>query len=468
MTRRQSNAVGRVLALSAFCVSLPCCNNTTLPPPSCPTSYIQQIPLAVAPQSATTSVNLSLSASYMRNRIAGIVQSPETDAQGNATSSGADVKSINLVEKIANGQPLRLVNISLEPWIRGQNGGHTSLNNRYDLFLKLTPYIVNKTTVTDAAQRKTFLCGTDPQCTTDEGVLLGFELYELDNRSQGTVVSTGNGVCGTINQVDQRVLESLWGSDGALTKARPVVLPTASITQLIGTITGATATTTGVALGSDGDLKVGLLMDQGTPRPFDSTTGFRPEVDWSIDIDSTFISNAISVTASTSASQNNPPATITSTSVTFTDQPENDIDATVEATLPICGTARARTRAHIRFDVCNDTSGQPILQMCRAEKQELPNNWFVNGCVAVDYALFRWPKIGVAGDPPCGMAGSQTVLKFAVAPSETFYATAIDISNIVFHIDGRSTVMDSAKAAAGSPRPTAPMSCNTNFSYQFP
>jgi hypothetical protein len=468
MMRPVTSRLSRARAAAGVALVAAGCNSSNVNlTPSCPASYIQPVALSVAPQSATTSVDLSLTGNYMRSRVRGMVQAPEVDAQGKPTAAGADVKSIDLVEKVVNGQTQRLIAVSLEPWIRGQSGGHTSLNNRYDLRLTINPYIVNKTTVSDAAKRKTFLCGADPQCTTDEGILLGFELQELDNRSQGTVVSTGAGKCGTLNQVDAQVLDGLWGKDGALTKAAPVLLPTASVTQMIGKITGTTATTTGVAIGASGDLKVGILTDQGTPRPFDSTTGFRGDVDWSIDIDDAFISSAVSSVAAAGAAASNPPATITGTTIKFSDQPENTVDATIEATLPICGTARARIRAHVRFDVCTD-GGQSVLQMCRADTKELPNNWIVNGCVVADYVFARWPKYGEIIDPPCGLAGTSTALRFPVAANETFYATAMDISQTVFHIDGRSTAMDAAAAAAGHPRPSAPAACNGNFTYTFP
>ena len=451
----------------AFYTLLSGCGPSPLPTAACPQSYIKPISLQVAAQSATSTVDLALSQSYMRKRIKDTIQTPDTDSQGHATSHGIDVNQITLLEKTVNGQDLHLIAINMTPWLRGQNGAHVSSNNTYELFLKLNPYIVDQNTVPDAAQRKKVLCGTNNTCTENEGVLLGFELHELKNKSQTTVVATGNGICGTVNLIDEKVLDGIWGIDGGLTNATPVVLPTASIAQMITGFAGVPVRVTGLALGSNTDLKIGMLMNAGAGHAFDSSTGFRPAVDWTLDLDSSVIKDFISMTANAVAASNNPPATVSDIAVKFIDQPENAVDVVVNLTLPICSTAKVRVLSHVRFDVCTDMNSQPILQQCKADDQRLPNNWPTNACVIADH-LFRWPYIGNAIDPPCRLANSSTVLKFQVGPAEAFYATSMDVSDINFHIDGRSTVMDTVAAAQGISRVAKPHACDSSFSFHFP
>jgi len=500
-------ALGVALLLSASCNCPPYC-----PPPggggaACPTSFIQPSTLAPAPPAQKTSVDLSLSGFYLQQRIKQMLDVPDRDASGNLTQSGVNVGRIQLKQTAIPGGTASLLTVELEPWLRGQSGNRVSLNNHYVLQLRLKPYVVNPTTVSDPAQRARLLCGRDetctanakklvceqqpqalaqcpaaPGCTANEGMLLGFELYELDNISQGTVVSNGAGACGSQhNIIDDQVLTGLWGCSGALTSMLPFALPTGDIASMVASFTGQTVSATGVALATDGDLKLGLAFgssahDFTTDGDF-SNTG----TDWGIFVDPGLIMPQMksAIGQAMRSVNSHEPVDILAQSINmkFCTGPQplmpiTSIDILTDGLIQQCGDPHLGICAHTELAVCrqsgaNNVPGKAVLMSCQADSDtHFSGTWVQQACIGlVDYV---WPvlQFWTGGSATATIGGPCTVmteLEFPVdkKTGDTFYATDLYTSpQGGFIINGHSTMLDGVRTSAGAQGTPVPPACS--------
>jgi len=128
-----------------------------------------------------SSVDIELDRLYVLDRIRSMLEKPATG------SSGAFVRNIELRELAVPGsKPLSVVQIRLEPWLKGASGQPASLQRQYELTLRATPHLITPATVPDATRRKQLLCKPDEMsCTRNQGVWLTFELHELRNVTFG-------------------------------------------------------------------------------------------------------------------------------------------------------------------------------------------------------------------------------------------------------------------------------------------
>ncbi len=486
------SSVSLTFGIICFLITSCTCPPNCVPPSSCPASYIKPMQLTPGPLSQTASIELGLTRSYLKQRIASMVDSSGNDPNCipnlNPPQSGAFVDTIKLEQKtLSNGETANLVSMHLTPWMCGQDGKKVSLNNTYALYLRLRPYIVNPTTVPDPASRASFLCNSAPGCTLDEGILLGFEFHELDNLSQGTTVATAPSVCVKDNVMDDKVLESIWGQNGLLTKAKPFVLPTAPISTIISSFTGQKASALGVSLGTDGDFKLGILLDPAKSHDFISSITFDQNTDWQLNIDAGFITQNLNQTATEAGKKQNShkpfDVDVQRVDTSFktcgsVNMPINDIDLLVDGAIHQCGTPHVAVCAHAEVAVCRDAStgnpGKTVLMTCTADNDShFSGTWAQYACIGIsDYVLpvFEFWNGGQAYVTtdwgPCGDPSKRPVLQFEIDPKthDTFYATELTTSSAGgFLFSGRSTVLDNQNAANGVARPSLPLPCNWNY-----
>lgn len=260
------------------------CNG--IPTPNCPQPPTLPDRGPVAQRSTTSSIDVELSQGYMRERVRAMVDTPET------ASSGVDVGTVTLEEVVTGSDRLNLVSIVITPWLKADTptAVPAPLPRSYILRLKMVPHLITPATTPDPARRRELLCAPgDTACTADSGVLLTFEFYELFSRvNQEAVACTSS----NYDLIDAQVLGGVYESLG---KQGPLLLPGGQLTSMISGIIGSPVNLIGVNVGSDLELKIGFLLDQGTPDPFDPNTALShfPNEDWGIDIDTDFITTAV-------------------------------------------------------------------------------------------------------------------------------------------------------------------------------
>jgi hypothetical protein len=351
-----------------------------------------------------SSVDIELDRLYVIARVRSMLEQPQTG------SSGAFVRGIDLKELPGpGGQRLSVVQIRLEPWLRGGSGQPASLQRFYDLTLRATPHLISPATVPDAARRRQLLCSpSEVNCTRDQGVWLTFDLHELKN------VSAGRLACTTPDLVDAQVVPEIYANIG---KQRPLSLPTDAISDVLSKAAGGVANPTDVNVAMDGFLKIGLR--------------------------SKMLAGLVDMA---------PSATLTSFAATFT---PGEIRASGVAALPvpgICGTtATVNIGVRSPAQVCRDSTGTSAIVAYQEITDQSPNL-----CINAK-KLWDGIGVGIISGPPAVWPTLATV-SFPAGVDDVFYATDLDLDS-AFAIAGRSTVMDRRAAAAGTPRPAAPGKC---------
>jgi hypothetical protein len=419
-----------------------CVTNGTLPQPQCPAPPASIDRGPIPPMAGQSSVDIEISRLYIIERVRSMLEQAQT---GNA---GVFVREIDLKEiKDASNQRVSVIAMRLEPWLRGQSGQPASLQRSYRLTLKATPHLITPTTVPDTARRKQLLCPpANASCTTDQGMLLTFDLFELYN------VSFGRPACNTPDMIDAQVVPEIFNN---LSSQSPLALPTDAIGAILAGATGSTVNLTDVNISLDSFLKLGLRYDVGSTHAFDRETqllSHYPNRDWMVDIDTSILGDAVRTRMLSFITTLAPGSTITSFHTTLSPG-EVRVNGTAAVTVPgICGSSALVTiAARNPTKMCKDANGaSAIVSWTDATTS--------SGNFCINFAKF-WASIGVGtiSGPPT-VWGTLANVSFPADSNDIFYGTDLDLDN-AFAIVGRSTVMDRKAAAAGTPRPDAPAKC---------
>jgi hypothetical protein len=419
-----------------------------------------------APKSTTASVEIEIRGSYVKEQVRAKFDTPlpvaATDQQlaipdgmaGFIPTAGVVVKNVVLEEPIVAGARANVLAVQVVPWLLHKERdpqdasrwtlSRTELPRYFTLRLRLVPRIRPPTTILiplelqelrDDSARETVVCSRTP-----------------DLRNPGYDIVTA--------QVHQGVLDALLGTadhEGAA----PLELPAAEIATLVGGIAGSAVQLTGVALGTDRDLKVGLRFDQGTPVVFDSNTGLShfPAADWGVAIDPSFITASVIQKLKKVATDAPRPITLGPISVAYDSRPTASgrdnlisVDASATATTQLCHVGLS-IRAEVSPRICRSPGGRSTLVGCTTQSIT-PH---VDACIVFETFLFGDATMTVCTPGPCAApippnpCSPMTEIQFDAGAGDTFYATAIETDRM-FYIAGRSTFLDALLPA----RPTVP------------
>jgi len=478
------------------------CQATTLPRPECAGPRRPAADFG-APSSLppTASVSIEIKGRYVAARIRQSFETPlpteVTDSElaipegqpGYIAQSGVLVKAVALEQEQVGTERLNLLTIRIAPWILHQERdaqspdrwrlSKTEVQRYFALRLRLRPRLVTPATVPDRARRQALLqCGTDPSCS-GSGVIVPLELHELYDVSNGERVACipspdeRNPSYDMVTQkLHQGVLDALYGDEDS-EGAAPLVLPGQKIVDVVGGIAGGAVELIGVALGTDGDLKIGFLLDQGTPLPFDAATSLTryPQADWGVLIDPSFITAAITrkvTTAAAAAAGNVATVTVTGVTVSY-ERPtlgENliRVDVGASASRSNC-TVLLSIEVKISPAVRRNANGRSAL--VTPTSQSLTPQ--VNACAVFQLLLLEAEKLlfgraeaTVCSPGPCPAPSppdpcpQMAEVEFEAGTGDRFYAIDLDTDG-VFYITGRSAFLDRVLASEGLPaRPPVP------------
>jgi hypothetical protein len=486
----------------------------------CPTITIPKRTVgARAIQASSYNIAIELSGLYMRDRVTELLQTrvpliasrkqlgmPEGHPAF-IPRGGIKVNSVTL-EELPGPPRANFIVVTFTPWIRYEQAnpadpsgdtmrlGEFIFSGRvFRLRLELIPYLVVPPMFSDSERRSLLKCRVDDLTCT--GVALDFEFVELYDlsagervRCEGTSAAQRNASYDVITaQVLQGVWDALYGKTlpgarfgpRALKGLELVPLPVADIIKFATVVNRPIPSLVGVAVGSDRDLKIGLLLDTGTPAtslglnlssftsyPFNSQTAMRG--DWGLLVHPWFLHSVISASVIDSASQNNPPVEISPGGVNVQFD-QNGINVTAAGVAwprpPIYCFFTVSFAVWITPAVCRDSTGTVMMRMCASPpRNEVP--WQGLACAASDAAASWYSNnvnVGIIGDLPDAQTQNQncqlTPLQFdpgssgTAASRDVLYGTGLSTAN-QFYIFGQSTLRDRALAAAGSPRASAP------------
>jgi hypothetical protein len=453
-------------------------------------------------QVTTESLAIELNQTYMRARIRTQMdqplpatatrqrlQLPESDP-ARLPTSGFSLNSVNLEQTTdATGTRLNLLAIDLTPWLRKDDpdpadatGNTVKLSKapvstrRFVLRLRLVPHLVTATTISDLARRRAIL-GCDPADQTCAGVVLGLTFHQLYDKgfSENVVCSptqrspnydliSAQVLQGALDTVNGRVIPATTpGTQPRIIPAQaPISVPTKPLLDMVSMLNGTPVSLTGVAVGSDLDLKIALLVNGGMPLPFSPTTGFRnADTDWAIVIDTSFLASKIAGDVVSRAAANSPPITIAAGSVAVAFNPGRvSVSASGFATTAVlhCNVPVSLSLP-VTPSVCRKAAGQRVLRMCPGS---VVSSNGVTACAFFD-AIIGGSATATVTCPTCPPAAptdpcGPVPIQFEAGTGDTFYATAVDTDNI-FYIAGRSTLMDTVLAQSGQTRAAAPAAC---------
>ena len=427
--------------------------------PSCPTAptawtigsggsqvVLKPSDYPVAARAPKTSIDVLLSQTYLRETMKSRLEAPPADNPD--PDSGVFVDKVSIVQQGAGAQEVNLADVTITPWLKGANGVHARWTYSYLLRLKIVPYLVTPATVPDEKKRRDLLT------STDRGAVLRFDLFELHGHGELTSCSSPN-----FNFVDAKVLTAVYQ---ALSHEEPLRLPTGALTTIANTMLGVTDTNlTGLNVGSDGGLKIGFLLDRGSPSAFDSsvTFGHLLAPDWAVMIDKSFVTAAI-VKKVTDRVTQMPDATLNSTSIAFNQDlspGEGSITVTANGTLNKCGGINFTATVEVTPLVRRRSDGSAVVFAPTTQKTTNSANFGQGICILLDQIFSSIANpLGLA-NATVNLAG-QCVnpmgdpVQFSVNPGDQFYATEIDTDN-VFVVAGRSTFLDGVLGSDPSGRP---------------
>ncbi len=404
-----------------------------------------------AQHSGKASVEINFIPSYIVELVRSRISAPDISAMKQG-DSGMDIGRIRLEEKGTGATRVNLISISFSVWLKGQDGNKVFLPSRnYTLRLRFEPYLITPATIPDSTKRRAVLgCRDgDPDCG-DSGVILALRFYEL----------TGGGASGTNEPVDCKSSSYDYIDEKVLTEAynisvqqEPIRIPAETITKLITDLVNAPVTFTEMDLGTDQYLKIGLVVDQGTPMNFDPTYSElvrHPGTHWGISIDRNLITPAI---------QRNIDAEIQANSANLESPPQvaytRDgfvIDLTARKPWGLCGDVRFSVNARAKPAICRNSAGNSSLRLCQVSSAPSPlwASFAQAACVGISEffnGVINCFKGGISEaciNCPCspGTKCSEfTELQFSMG-SDVLYATQIDTDDFFF-IAGRSQFMDS-------------------------
>ena len=427
----------RLGLLGALGFMLSACDDSTVitggqcPPP--PAAFSAAPAPAMAGQS---SVDVELSRTYLLNRVRTMLATDPTQ------DSGAFIGNISHRDVTdAAGKRRSQIELTLEPWLKGQNGQPASLQRYYKLTLQLTPRLVTPSTVPDVTVRRQLLqCdpATASDCDTRESALLSFDLVELYN------TSFSRPACTTPDSIDSRLVPQIYD---LLARQAPLQLPTLAIGTLLSSAAGTPVQLTDVNVSLDSLLKLGLQYNVGATHNFDTQTMLLsrfPNRDWLVDLDTSIMTAAVRSRMATALTSAAPGATITTFSTSFIPG-EIRVTGSAALTVPgICGgTATLAIRARNPAQMCKDANNQSIIASW-TDSSTATSNFCVN-------FISFWSNFGVGtiSGPPI-VWPTLAAVQFPAAPGDDFYGTDLDLDG-AFTIAGRSTVMDALDAAANPP-----------------
>jgi hypothetical protein len=394
-----------------------------------------------AKQAAAVSMTLELSRRYLDQRVRALTAPAATD------TSGVNVTAVTLSDSDApdgGGQIL----LSLKPWLLGSEGKHAELPQTYVLGLNIVPYLVNAATMPDAAQREALV-------TDGEGVVLRFEFANLESRSAGrmaaTMKPTGLECAPGFDLIDQQVLSGILNKFATSPPTVPV--PSGQFGSVVASLTGTPPKLTGAAVGTNSDgLRLGFVLDAGTPDPFDSDllkifTDFNShDVDWGVQIDTEYLETPIRTMAKSAIESAHAAARFDGADITFG---KDGIEVVANGTIRICGDFTVSGSTTVTPAIVRNLDGKSVLTAPSTTPK------ITNGMNPAQAVCAFFDAIGrtVAGifSQPFGQAtlvvasGCRDVMgdpvEFEPAPGERFYATDISTDGL-FLIGGRSTAVD--------------------------
>ncbi len=413
---------------------------------SCPPIPGPAVSLSPAVQSLNSSVNIDLSQRYIREKVRQLVQTPHT------AQNGVDVGTIVLSEQNLQGQKLNLINIVIYPWLKGSGDSIVSLQRAYELKLKIVPYLITPNELSDESQRTALLCPNGGNCNGTSGILLAFEFYELFSKTYQSSV-----VCGSSNYdlIDAQVLKAVFAS---MSSAKPITLPATPILSIVENLTGSPVNLTGVAIGSDLEMKVGILLDAGTPKPFSSQVWLShfPEEDWGVSIDTFFVAEAVKKSAASLASAD-PRVVVNNVKVDFSTA---GFGISANGKINVCGGINFTATTTAKPQICMGADGISQLQICTNKAQTNPQiNILQAACYLGSQILGSFSGgMSTAVIKQGGICPSMAKLTFQAGANDTFYGTKVDTDG-VFYLTGRSTFIDSQLQNIGTPRQPLPTVC---------
>ncbi|WHZ28242.1 MAG: hypothetical protein OJF51_003040 [Nitrospira sp.] len=456
----------------------------TIPPPSCPTITGQPSNFGPEAQQADTmSVAIELRDAYMKERVMTEMDQPfpqtATTQQlaiaegdpGHIPSGGVKVTQAKLEQRFDNaGHRINLLAIDMMPWLRkdeldqqdpAQNTYRLSqavVSTRpFTLRLRLIPHVISPQTVADLPERRRLLnCdSSDMDCS---GVALQLGFYELYDKGFGENVVCNPGQRNRnydmiAAQVLQGVLDSVNGkiipptTPGGQAKTipamAPITIPSKSIVDMISGLLSGPVNLTGVAVGSDQHLKIGLVLDQGNRIPFDPLAGFRHQnADWGVLIEKGFLQTGITSNITSRAAASAPPVTITATTVDLLPGEFHVTASGFATTTGLSCNVPVSLEVSIPANICKNAMNQSVLSLCPGVPKATPTITF---CAFWDTIIFGQSTATIRTCPTCPPQSTGTcqnqVVQFSAGPNDVFYATELDTDG-VFYLSGRSTFMD--------------------------
>jgi len=392
-----------------------------------------------APRQDKYSVYFDLSGPYMQSKIKDAMETPKIDANNDGQldkENGVDVNGVKLYEKTIDGEVFNLIDVRLKAWIRGSKMNTIPLGPLYTLSLKIVPHIQS------------------------DDVLLTFEFYKFleAGRYPDEVVDCKKFVQDNLSDfLTAKVLQGIY--DGLATQ-RPVTIPGKPFEDMVSGLvcdpnaTDCAAKLQGINIGSKESLRIGFLMDQGSPKPFSSEEFAKgSDTDWGITLDTDLIKSAIEKKVIAEVAKKEPTATVrTPVNIAFN---EGGLDINFEADLGYCFGARFYSSLQVTPQVIKNAEGQSVLvATSSAQNTDVCCSWAQKGCLLVDAifwdsitgiiksitAPFGWTEVTINGR--CSLMGSADFGD--ESGTERFYGTAVDTWG-TFKIFGRNTYMDTLK-----------------------
>jgi hypothetical protein len=454
------------------------CSGSGLPAPTCASAasvYRGSGLPAPAARSGTASFELALTGNYVRalvqpEIVAALSGGPDTREDAD-TKYGADVVAVGLKEERAGGTRVNLVKLKFAVWLKSRDHADPSgttftktlLPGRtYTIRLKIVPYLITPTTTPGEITRRVLLgCGNyDPACGT-EGIVLGFELDGLTGGGARSADEPVDCKSSSYDLIDQQIVQKVVEGTAHL---NAFALPIHKIVNLVSALVRVKANVTGMDLASDGDLKLAVVVDQGTPFAFDSTSVFShyPDTDWGFSLDTNLIDAALRRKIIAAAAQSDATVTVTPGPTRFTAVGSAggkhnllSVDVTGSKPVPICGNIGISFHVSVEPRICKRGT-DAMLVMCNLEKTAPA---WADACTSIlkflgDVAQSFQGGFAEAIIRPADVCEDQSTIAFANG-ADILYATQVDTDG-TFYIGGRSQQMDLAAPTRTSAPPACP------------
>lgn len=411
-------------------------------------------------QSQESNLNIELSPSYMRERIRSLIETPDEE-------DGVNVITSKLVEeKVVGGEKLNILSIDIQPWLKGASGP-TVIQRYFQLRLKLVPYLITSDTIPDNVRRHNLLCSpSESNCSGDSGVLLTFTLQDFLDKSFNESVS-----CSSKNYdlVTAAMSKKLYKK---LDEQKPLPFSIDPIVKMISEIYKSPTKLEAISIGTDEWLKIGLRMDKGDAKKFDSSYAllekFGDRADWGIDIDTTLISAGIKETVRKEAEKSAAPQPVRVTDDNIQiSYIGNGCSIKVSGELLICGDIPFTSSVIALMSICKNSSGKSVLKVCSGNAQtDNQASLAQKACYLFDSAFRDFVGSFSGGLASAVVSNGDKCpalaeLEFTIDKglNDIFYATELDTKN-KFYIAGRSTFLDRINSQHYNvTRPSAPPPC---------